>query len=199
MIRQRVKLRRAPWALLTRALAVVFAVALIYGGVLNALLALKVGPSSVERVSGYQAAYTWLAGLQRSNFTTAISLIAGFGGLLVFVFFLFLAQQSLPRPSLARTDVGLPSTGGATLVRPRAVERIAEVAARGNDHVVGVTGRLGDDAVDLDIGLDVPDDLVQTLDDVRRRVAEDLERHHLSPLAVNVTLTGYEPIRTDPS
>jgi hypothetical protein len=199
MIRQRVNLHRAPWALLTRALAVVFAVALIYGGVLNALLALKVGPSSVEQVSGYHAAYTWLAGLHRSNFTTVISLIAGLGGLLVFLVFLFLAQQSLPRPSFARTDVGVASTGGATLVRPRAVERVAEVAARGNDHVIGVTGRLGADAINVDVGLDAPDDLVQTLGDVRRRVAEDLERHHLSPLAVNVTLTGYEPTRTDRS
>jgi hypothetical protein len=199
MIRQRVNLRRAPWAMLTRALAVLFAVALVYGGVLNALLALKVAPSSVERVSGYHAAYAWLAGLHRSDFTTAVSLIAGFGGLLVFLFFLFLAQQSLPRPSFARTDTTLPSTGGATIVRPRAVERLAEVAANGNDRVVGVTGRLGADAINLDVGLGAPDDLVQTLVDVRRRVAEELERHHLSPMAVNVTLTGYEPTRTDPT
>jgi hypothetical protein len=199
MIRQRVNLRRAPWALLTRALTVVFALALVYGGVLNALLALKIGPGSVERVSGYHAAYMWLAGLHRGDFTTAISLIAGFGGLLVFLTFIFLAQQSLPRPYLARTDVGLPSTGGATLVRPRAVERVAEVAAQGNAHVAGVTGRLGTAALNVDVGVDDPDDLVQTLGDVRQRVADDLERHDLSPMPVNVTLTGYEPTRTDPS
>ena len=199
MIRQRVNLRRAPWALLTRALAVVFAVALIYGGVLDALLALKVRPGAVERISGYHAAYTWLAGLNRTDFSTRVSLIAGFGGLLVFLFFLFLAQQSLPRPSLARTDVGLPSTGGTTLVRARAVERVAEVAAQGNDHVIGATGRLGAGQLNVDVGVDDPDDLVLTLGDVRQRVAEGLERHHLSPMPVNVTLTGYEPTRTDPS
>jgi hypothetical protein len=199
MIRQRVHLRHAPWALLTRALTVVFALALIYGGALNAMLALKIGPGSVERISGYHAAYTWLAGLHRSDFTTAISLIAGFGGLLVLLFFIFLALQSLPRPYLARTEVGLPSTGGATIVRPRAVERVAEVAAQGNDHVVGVTGRLGSAELNVDVGVDDHDDLVQTLGDVRQRVTDDLERHHLSPMPVNVTLTGYEPTRTDPS
>ncbi len=199
MIRQRVNLRRAPWALVTRGLAVLFALALIYGGVLDGLLALKVAPSSIERVSGYHAAYTWLAGLHHASFTTAISLIAGIGGLLVFLAFLFLALQALPRPYLARTDIGLSSSGGATIVRPRAVERIAEVAARGNEHVIGVTGRLGTDAVNLDVGLDAADELVATLGDVRRRVAEELERHHLTPLAVNVTLTGYEPTRSDPT
>jgi hypothetical protein len=199
MIRQRVNLRRAPWALLTRALAVVFAVVLIYGGALDALLALKVGQRSIERISGYHAAYTWLAGLSAASFTTAVSLIAGFGGLIVFLVFLFLAQQALPRPYFTRTEVGLESTGGATLVRPRAVERIAEVAAQGSDHVIGVTGRLGATELNVDVGLDDYDDLVETLGDVRRRVGEDLERHHLLPMPVNVTLTGYEPTRTDPS
>ena len=197
MIRQRVNLRRAPWALLTRTLTVIFALLLIYGGVLTALLALKVGPGSIERISDYQRVYHWVAHLNRGAFSTAVSLIAGFGGLIVFLLFIFLASQTLPRPYFARTDMGLESTGGATLVRPRAVERIAEVAARRNPHVIGVTGRLGDEELSVDVGLDDAGTVRAVLGEVRSRVAEELERHHLPVMPVNVTLTGYEPTRRD--
>ena len=198
MIRQRVNIRRAPWALLVRMLAIAFAVALIYGGVLDALLALKaVGPNEIERLSDYHTIFHWLANLHRGQFTTAVALIAGIGGLFVFLFFVFLAGQALPRPYLARTDLGLESSGGATIVRPRAVERIAEVAANGNARVMGVTGRLGDDELNVDVGLDDAGEAVATLGDVRRRVAEGLKEHQIPPMPVNVTLTGYEPTRRD--
>src|SRR6202012_4718572 len=39
VIRQRISLRRAPWGLLTRLLTIVFALVLVYGGVMVALLA----------------------------------------------------------------------------------------------------------------------------------------------------------------
>ena len=195
MIRQRVNLRRRSSAIFTRTLVVLFALLLVYGGVLTALLALKVGASSIERISDYQRSYRWTGHLHHGQFTTVVSLIAGFAGLLVFLLCLFLVARSLPRPYLARTDVGLESTRGATIVRPRAVERVAEVAARGNPHVLGVTGRLGDEVLGVDIGLDHAETIREDLLDVRRRVAEELERHHLPEMPVNVTLTGYEPTR----
>ena len=197
MIRQRVNVRRAPWALLARAVTVIFAILLVYGGVLTALLALKTSPGSIERISNYQGSYHWLAHLDRGDFSTVVSLIAGFGGLVVFLLFVFLATQALPRPYLARTEMGLESTGGATLVRPRAVERVAEVAAQRNAHVTGVTGRLGEDELSVDVGLDDAGSVREVLGEVRREVAEELERHHLPAMPVNVTLTGYEPTRTD--
>ena len=202
MIRQRVSLRRPPWALLTRLLTIAFALVLMYGGAMVVLLALKVNPDDIDRISGYRTAYHWLAGLTHSDFTTPVSLIAGFGGLLVFLVFALLTLQSLPRPYLTRSEVGLPQAAerGGTIVRPRAIERVAEVAAQENAHVVGVTGRLGDRELNVDVGIDDAPMLVQTLEDVRRRVREQLERHELPPLPINVTLTGYErPTRRDPS
>jgi hypothetical protein len=202
VIRQRISLRRAQWGLVTRLLTIVFAVVLMYGGVMVVLLAVKVSPADIDRLSGYRTGYHWLTGLTHADFTTRVSLIAGFGGLLVFLLFAFLTLQSLPRPYLTRGEVGLPEPGerGATIVGPRSVERVAEVAAQGNDHVMGVTGRLGDGELHVDVGLDDAPTLTETLADVRRRVREQLERHQLPLIPVNVTLTGYErPTRRDPS
>jgi hypothetical protein len=202
VIRQRISLRRAPWGLLTRLLTIVFAVVLMYGGVMVVLLGLKLSPADIDRISGYRTGYHWLTGLTHANFTTPVSLIAGFGGLLVFLVFTMLTLQALPRPYLTRTEVGLPerSARGGTIVGPRAVERVAEVAAQGNVHVMGVTGRLGDGELHVDVGVDDAPGLTQTLQDVRRRVREQLQAHHLPPMPVNVTLTGYDrPTRRDPS
>jgi hypothetical protein len=197
VIRQRINLRRRTGALLTRGLAIAFALALVYGGALDVLLALKLhgfGPVQINRISGYRTAYHWLAGLDRADFTTGRALIAGFGGLVVFLVFSALALRSLPRPYLTRTEIGLSaSERGATVVRPRAVERIAEVAAQGNEHVVGVTGRLGDGELHVDIGIDTAPAAAATLADVRARVRDQLTRHDLQAMPVNVTLTGYEP------
>jgi hypothetical protein len=197
VIRQRISLRRRTGALLVLLLTVAFALALIYGGVLASLLALKihgVGPAQINRISGYRTAYHWIADLNRGDFTTARALIAGFGGLIVFLFFISLMLRSLPRPYLTRGELGFPVTDrGATVVRPRAVERIAEVAAQGNLHVIGATGRLGDGELNVDIGIDAPPAAAETLIDVRTRVREQIGLHDLPPMPVNVTLTGYEP------
>jgi hypothetical protein len=197
VIRQRVNLRRGTGALLARGLALAFALALVYGGALEALLALKLhglGPDEINRLTGYRTAYHWLAGLHRADFTTVRSLIAGFGGLLVFLVFAALALRSLPRPYLTRTELGLPASGrGATIVRPRAVERVAELAAQGNEQVIGVTGRLGDGELYVDIGIDAAPGVADTLADVRARVRDQLGRHDLPAMPINVTLTGYEP------
>jgi hypothetical protein len=102
--------------------------------------------------------------------------------------------RSLPHPYLTRTEIGFPvDDRGATVVRPRAIERIAEVAAQGNDHVIGATGRLGDGEMHLDIGIDTAPAAADTLIDVRTRVRDQLGRHDLPAMPVNVTLTGYEP------
>jgi hypothetical protein len=197
VIRQRINMRRRTGAFLARSLTIAFALALVYGGVLTVLLALKLrglGPVQINRLSGYRTADHWLAGLNRRDFTTAHALIAGFGGLLLFLFFAMLVVRALPRPYLTRGEIGFPvEERGATIVRPRAVERIAEVAAQGNEHVIGATGRLGDGELHVDIGIDTAPAAAETLSDVRRRVRDQLGRHDLPPMPVNVTLTGYEP------
>lgn len=201
MTRQRVSLRRGPWIALVRLVTIAFAVALVFYGVMIALLALKLAPSSVDRISGYRTGFDWLAGLHHSQFTTHVSLIAGFGGLLIFLVFTALVIAALPRPYFTRTEVALRrSERGGTIVRPRAIERIAEVAAQGNEHVMGVTGRLGDAELHLDVGVDTPTEIAEVLADVRHRVGEQLTRHHLPLMPVNVILTGYErPTRREPS
>ena len=199
MMRQRVNLRIAPWGLLTRVLTIVFALALIYGGVMVALLAAKISPHDVNSISGYRTIYDDAVSLRPSDFTTEVSLIAGFGGLLMFLVFAFLTLQSLPRPYFTRSEIDLPEDGrGLTTMRPRAMERVAEFAAQADPNVVSAAGRLSDEELNVDVGVTVAAEAVQTLSDVRRRVAEQLQEHGLPGLPVNVTLTGYErPTRRD--
>jgi hypothetical protein len=194
VIRQRVHLRRPGWSAFVRLLTVVFALLVMYGGVLVALLATKaLSPASAEQISDYRLIYHDIAGLHPSDFTTAISLIAGFTGLLVFIMFVFFTFEALPRPYFARTEVELPEQkGGDTIVRPRAVERVAEHAAQADPDVFAAAGRLSDDGLHVDVGVRNAPGAAKTLAEVRRRVAEQLEHHEIPSVPVNVTLAGYE-------
>jgi hypothetical protein len=200
VIRQRVHLRTPGWGAFVRLLTVIFLLAMMYGGAMVALLATKaLSPHAVEQITDYRRIYHDIADLQASDFTTAISFIAGFTGLLVFIMFAFLTFEALPRPYFARTEVELPEqAGGDTVVRPRAVERVAEHAAQSDPNVFTASGRLSDDGLYVDVGVRDAPGAAATLAEVRRRVTEQLQHHELPPVPVNVTLAGYErPTRED--
>ncbi len=193
MIRQRINLRTPLLAYLVRALTIVLALALLWYGLMVVLLSVKVSPHTVNSLSAYRSLYNDVVNLQQSDFTTLVRFIAGFAGLIAFVLFIYLAFQELPRPYLARGDVALEEQErGTTIVKPRAIERVAELAARGNPDVTAAAGRLGDQELNLSIGARRASTAADTLRDVRQRVTADLERHELPHLPVNVTLTGYD-------
>lgn len=193
MIRQRVNLRTPALAYLVRALAIVLALGLIWYGLMVVLLAVKVSSHTVNSISAYRTIYNAAAELKTSDFTTALRLIAGFGGLIVFLIFVYLALQELPRPYLARSDMELSKDEHGTVrVQPRAIERVAEVAAARNNNVTSAVGRLGDEELNVNIALRRASTVADTLRDVRQRIRADLERHELTSLPVNITLTGYD-------
>jgi hypothetical protein len=195
VIRQRINLRTPGWAYVVRALTIVLALALLWYGLMVVLLAVKVSPHTVNAISAYRTLYHDVADLTAGDFTTAVRLIAGFGGLLVFAAFAYLAVQELPRPSLARGEVTLDSrTRGATVIKPRAIERVAEYAALANPDVTAASGRLGDRELSVDIGVRRAMGAAEAISDVSRRVSAQLHSHQLPDLPVNVTLTAY--IRT---
>ena len=84
-----------------------FALALVWYGLMVVLLAVKVSPHTVNALSGYRTLYHDAAGLTENDFSTGVRFIAGIGGLVAFVVFLYLALQELPRPYLARGEVQL--------------------------------------------------------------------------------------------
>ena len=194
MIRQRVLLRTPGWGLFVRLLTIVFALLLMYGGVLVALLATKtIGRDAANQISDYRTVYHDITALRATDFTTAISLIAGFTGLLVFIMFAFLVFEALPRPYLARTEVTLDDQpAGETVVRPRAVERVAEHAARADPNVSAARGRMSDDTLHVAVSVRDAPGAAATLAEVRRRVGEQLQRHQIPTVPVTVTLAGYE-------
>jgi hypothetical protein len=193
VIRQRINLRTPALAYIVRGLTLVLALGLIWYGLMVVLLAVKVAPHTVNSLSAYRTLYQDAATLKASDFTTDRRLIAGFAGLIVCLILIYLALQELPRPFLARGDVSLSDDArGRTIVRPRAIERVAELAAQGNPDVSTAAGRLGDQHLNLDIGMRRASTAADTLSDVRRRVNAELDRHQLPELPVNVTLTAYD-------
>jgi len=191
--RQRINLRTPLLAYLVRTLTLVLGLGLIWYGLMVVLLAVKVSPHTVNSISAYRTLYDDAISLKPSDFSTLVRLIAGFGGLIVFLVFIYLAFQELPRPYLARGEVALDEQErGKTIVKPRAIERVAELAAQGNPNVTAAAGRLGDQELSLNIGMRRASIAADTLTDVHQRVSADLERHQLPSLSVNVTLTGYD-------
>lgn len=192
MIRQRVNLRTPALAYLVRALTIVLALVLIWYGLMVILLAVKVSPHTVNSISAYRTLYNDAASLKSTDFTTIRRLVAAFAGLIALLIFIYLALQELPRPHLARDDVALSDDErGTTVVKPRAVERVAEVSALRNQDVATAAGRLGDEELNLNLSLRRASTAAQTLRDVHQRVRADLEHHELPTLPINVTLTGY--------
>jgi hypothetical protein len=193
MIRQRINLRTPAPAYLVRILTVVLGLMLAWYGLMLALLAVKVSPHTVNAISGYRSLYEDATTLTQHDFTTPVRWIAGAAGFLAFLLFIYLAVQEIPRPYLARSEVALAEEQtGTTVVKPRAIERVAELAARGNAEVASAAGRLGDGELDLAVGLRRAVTAADTLRDVRTRVRTELDRHELPALPVNVTLTDYD-------
>lgn len=193
MTRQRISLHTPAFGYLVAVLTIVLGALLVWYGLMVVLLAVKVSPHTVNSLSAYRTLYDDAVDLKRSDFTTLRRLIAGFGGLIMFLVFLYLAFKAWPRPYFARGEVSLQDDEqGTTTIEPRAIERVAELAAQENPDVTGARGRLGDE--ELSVGIDARRASVaaETLRDVHQRVRASLDAHDLPSLPVNVTLIGYD-------
>ncbi len=169
------------------------ALALVWYGLMVVLLAVKVSPHTVNSLSAYRTLYDDAVDLKPSDFTTLRRLMAGFAGLIVFLVFIYLAFKAWPRPYLARGEITVDEDRhGSTAVQPRAIERVAEIAARANPDVTAASGRLGDDELTVGVDSRRASAVAETLRDVHQRVEVELEKHELPSLPVNVTLTGYQ-------
>jgi hypothetical protein len=194
MVRQRLRLRRSVFVLLGDALLVVLALLLIWYGLMAMLLGLKASPDTVNSISAYRTVYDFFAGLEPGDITTTVRIIVGLAGFAAFLLCGWLAWKLMPRPYLARSEVMLEDdTRGVVELRPRAIERMVEVAAAANPAVTSATARFATDDVDVDIGVGRASDLPGTLRDTQRRAIESLERHDVPVIPVNVTLADYQP------
>jgi hypothetical protein len=194
MLRQRVRSRSFPLArVVTDAFVVVLALALVWGGAMLVLLALKASPSTVDSLSGYRTAYDYLAGLTPQDITVSVRRLAAIGGLSAAVIFGYLAWRAVPRPYLARTDLRLSGDERGTVdVNARAIERAAELAVLDHPSVAAARARYATDDLTVDISVNRADALPATLEDVHRRAHDSLVRHELPALPVNITLVRLE-------
>lgn len=199
MPRQRISQRRSLVGVLGRIVPLLLALGFIWYGAMLILIAVKVSPSTVNSISGYRTAWRWLAGLDTSAVSGGATraIVAGCG-VAAFIIFGFLAYKQLPRPYLTRRELRLSSDHqGAVTVEPRAVERLAEVAAESQLAVSAARGRYSVDGLFVDVSVSRPGDLADTMEDAQHRVTNALERHDLPSMPVNVTLTSYESTRRE--
>ena len=194
MPRQRVRERPSVLAVVGRLVPLVLALALIWYGAMLVLLAAKVSPSTVNGLSGYRTAYNYLSGLSPADVdggaTRAILAGAGIAGFLIFG---LLAFKQLPRPYLARRGLSLTEDArGQVVVEPRAIERVAEVAAKAQPAITDARGRYSVDDLTVDVNVRRARDLAQILRSTQVRVVEALEQHELPAMPVNITLIGYD-------
>src|SRR2546423_1143606 len=92
-----------------------------------------------------------------------VVLLAG-AGIAGFLVFGFLAFKQLPRPYLARRELALGNDEhGGVLVEPRAVERVAEIAARTQPGVIEARGRYLLDDLSIDLTVRRARDLADTM------------------------------------
>ncbi|MBV8954850.1 MAG: hypothetical protein JO153_06710 [Solirubrobacterales bacterium] len=194
MPRQRIRERPSVLMVVGRIVPLVLALGLIWYGLMVLLLALKVSPSTINSISGYRTAFNYLSGLTPSDVDGGVTraIIAG-SGVLAFFVFGYLALKQLPRPYLARRELPLATDDhGEIHVEPRAVERLAEVAATMNPAVTDARGRYSVDDLSVDVSVRRARDLAEILQDTQRRVSDALQQHELPAMPVNVTLAGYD-------
>jgi len=193
VFRQRIRARVSGAVFTGNLLLILISLALIWYGLMVVLLGFKTSPSFVNDFSGYRTAYDYFEGLEPSDITARVRLIAGVVGLAAFVVFGILAWKHLPRPYLARSELLLgEDERGTLIVEPRAVERAVEMAAREHPAVSESAGRCEIDGVAVNVHVRRGTDLAETLRDVDRRVREALRLHDLPSLPVSVTLTGFD-------
>jgi len=193
MGRQRLRSRTSPLAFVGRVLVVLLALALVWYGLMLVLLALGVSAGTVDLISGYRTVFNAVSDLKGSNLSDPARVIAAIAGLVAFLLFGYLALKEIPRPYLARQDLELPQAGhGTVTVEPRAVERLAELAATRHPAVTGAAGRFGTDELVVNVTVRRARDVAATLTSVQEEVEEALGRHGLPIVPVNLTLTGFE-------
>ncbi len=194
MPRQRIRQHTHPLVLFGRLLTFLFAAALIWYGAMVVLGALKVSPSTINSISGYRTAYNYLAGLtpHKVDGSTTRAIIAA-AGVLAFLLFGYLAFKEIPRPYLTRRELELADDErGEVTVEPRAIERLAETAARHNPAITSASGRYSQHDLTVNVTVHRARNLAGTLRDTQHRVTHALQQHELPTLPVNVTLAGYD-------
>ena len=194
MPRQRVRERRSFLLLVGRLLALLIGLALLWYGLMALLLAVKVSSGTANSLSGYRTAYNWLSELTPADVdgSATRAIIAG-AGVISFLLFGYLAIKQLPRPYLARRELPLGNDPkGELRVEPRAMERLAEVAAASEAGITDARGRYSVDDLAVEVTVRRARNVAVTLKAAQDRVIGALAEHGLPSMPVNVTLSSYD-------
>jgi hypothetical protein len=192
--RQRLRERPSFLVLAGRLLALLVGLALLWYGLMALLLAVKFSRGTANSLSGYRTAYNWISGLTPADVDGSVTraIIAG-AGIVSFFVFGYLAIKQLPRPYLARRELPLHTDSqGELRVEPRAMERLAEVAATSEAGISDARGRYSVDDLAVEVTVRRARNVAVTLKAAQDRVIGALAEHGLPSMPVNVTLSSYD-------
>lgn len=193
MLRQRLRTRTVTLRAVGRLLVGLLALAFIWYGFCLILLAAKVSPSTVNDLSGYRTIYDTLAGLTPADADGTVRAITAGAGVLGLLVFGYLAFHELPRTYLARHDLMVTADEhGVIAVEPRAIERLAAIAAGRVPGVTGAASRYEVDELVVTVSVRRAREVAQTLRTAHGEVREALERHGLPQMPVTLTMTGFD-------
>jgi hypothetical protein len=196
VLRRRLVVRGARARLASRLVGLILGAALVWYGLMAILLAAKADPETVNALSGYRTVYDAVTGVEAGDLSGGRRAIVAAAGLLLFLLLGALALAQLPHPSISRPDLTLASDErGEVLMEPRAVERLAELAAEQHPGVAAASGRYDGDELAVDVTVGRPTELDSVLRGVRERVAGALREHGLPDVPVPVTVTDFQPER----
>ncbi|MEZ5101625.1 MAG: hypothetical protein R3C15_17860 [Thermoleophilia bacterium] len=191
MIRQRIRLDVRTLAVVAPALAVLTGLVLAWYGLMVLLLVFGTDPDVVNAISGYRTAYERALDIGTADVDGLTRLWIALGGIVAFLVLGALALRELPRVRLTRGPVALSEAPGERVsVEPRAVERAVEGALASSPDVVEATARVDRGRVVVTIGARRVDSLRDTLERAQRAALESLERHGLTDMPVDVTVSS---------
>lgn len=190
MPRQRLGLTHTWRTTLGQKLMVVPALALVYGGAVVLALGAGVSPADVDSVTAYRTVQDRLGALDPANWSQGVSIGVAVAGILGLLLLLALGWAQRLIPHVTRAELVLrEEDDGRTTVSPRAIERIAEIAARG-PGVKAAKATLGDDDLAIALHANRGDLIPELLPGARTRAHAALRQAGLpdtSALRVAVT------------
>ncbi len=176
------------------------ALALIYGGAVAVALSAGVSGSDLSRWTGVDEAYRRVAALDPASWSTTTSAIIAATGIVLALALLRLAWAQRLVPQRVRHAVDLEGSGpGTTTVRPRAIERAAEVAASRDPGVREAKASLGDDAMTVHLHVLDAQRLPELLQDAERSTRTALRDAGIGEdVPIQLTVTRFSaPSRTE--
>lgn len=175
------------------------ALALMYGGAVAIARSAGLRGPDLERWTGVSSVVTQVGALNPSTWDQTVAAVVVAAGLVLFPLLLWLAWAQRLVPQRVRHAIDLATHGpGVTSVRPRAVERAAEVAASHDPGIRQARAALTDDGMTIHLHVRDAARLADLLREAEVRAQDALLDAGISDVPLRLAVTRFSaPSRTE--